>query len=271
MGAEVTREQTPALPVSAEEIGQAAAAAAAAGAAIIHLHVRDPQGEPTQDAATFEAAIEAIRARTDVIVQVSTGGALGMTAAERLQPVTGTAEAARPEMASLTPGTTNFGDDVFYNPPADVEAFARAITARGIKPEIEVFEAGMIANARRLVEAGLLAQPLHFNLVMGVPGAIPASAEDLLHLVHSLPAGATWTVSGMGRHQLAMNVLGLVLGGNVRTGLEDNIYYRKGQLATGSDQLVARVVHLAGEIGRLVATVAQAREILGLPPQPTLG
>ena len=265
VGAEVTREQTPYLPLTPREIGLAAAEAAAAGASVIHLHVRTPEGEPTQAAAVFSAAVLAIRERTDVIVQVSTGGAIGMTAQERLQPVTCLAGRARPDMASLTTGSCNFADGVFLNPPPDVEAFARAMLQFGVKPEIEVFEAGMIENAVRLARRGLLAEPLHFNLVMGEPGAVPATPKQLLHLVETLPANATWTVSGIGRSQLSMSVLGLVLGGHVRTGLEDNIFYRKGELAVSNAQLVERVVRLARELDRPVATVAEARAILGLP------
>ena len=264
VGAEVTLEQLPHLPVTPEAIAAAAADAAAAGATVIHLHVRDSDGEPTQDAAVFAETVRLIRARTDVIVQVSTGGAVGMKAADRLQPVIGLPGDPPPEMASLTTGSCNFGDDVFANPLPMVRTFARAMTERGIKPEIEVFDAGMIANAVALMREGLLLEPLHFNLVMGVPGAIPASAKSLLHLVESLPRGATWTVSGIGRGQLPMNLLGLVLGGHVRTGLEDNIFYSKGVLAESNAQLVARVARLAGELGRPVATAAETRDLLGL-------
>jgi len=264
VGAEVTLKQLPHLPVTPKAIAAAAAEAAAAGATVIHLHVRDGDGEPTQDAAVFAETVRLIRARTDVIVQVSTGGAVGMTATERLQPVTGLRGDLLPDMASLTTGSCNFGDEVFANPLPLVRDFARAMRERGIKPEIEVFDAGMIANAVALVGEGFLVEPLHFNLVMGVPGAIPASAKSLLHLVESLPRGATWTVSGIGRSQLPMSMLGLVLGGHVRTGLEDNIFYGKGVPAEGNAQLVTRVARLARELGRPVATVAQARDLLGL-------
>ena len=262
VGAETPPGVSPHLPLTPAQIGADAAAAAAEGASVIHLHVRDANGRPTQDAATFEAAILAIRERTDVIVQVSTGGAVGMTSAERLQPVLGVSAAARPEMASLTTGTCNFGDEIFTNAPRDVEAFALAMRERGVRPEIEVFEVGMVQNALGLLTKGLLAAPLHFNLVMGVPGAIPATPKNVLHLVESLPLDSTWTISGIGRHQLSMSMLGLVLGGHVRTGLEDNLYYHKGEFATNA-RLVARVARLAAELGRPVATVGEARALLG--------
>lgn len=264
VGAEVTLQQLPHLPVTAEQIGEAAAGAAAAGAAMVHLHVRDAQGLPTQDAATFEAAVLAIRQRTDVVVQVSTGGAMGMSAEERLQPVTHLSGPARPDMASLTPGSCNFGDEVFLNPLPEVQMFAAAMRERGLRPEIEVFDVGMIEGGVRLGRQGLLEEPPHFNLVMGVPGAVPATAKNLLHMIESLPAGASWTVTGVGRSQLAMNTLGLVLGGHVRTGLEDNIFYQRGIHAASNAQLVERVARLAAELGRPLATPSQAREMLRL-------
>jgi 3-keto-5-aminohexanoate cleavage enzyme len=265
VGAEVTLEQYPSLPVTAEQIAAAAAEAAAAGASVVHLHVRDERSLPTQDAETFAAAIRAIRRRSDIIVQVSTGGATGMSSDERLQPVTGLAPQDLPEMASLTTGTCNFGDEVFLNPLPEVERFAAEMRQRGVRPEIEVFDVGMVASAQLLVRRGLLAEPLHFNLVMGVPGAIPATPKNLLHLVETLPAGSSWTASGIGRAQLAMNTLALVLGGHARTGLEDNLYYERGRPAASNAELVARVVRLARELGRSPATPSEAREMLGLP------
>ncbi|BCU83290.1 3-keto-5-aminohexanoate cleavage enzyme [Polycladomyces abyssicola] len=258
VGAEVTRENTPHLPVTPEEIGIAAAEAHAAGAAIAHIHVRNAEGRPSQNRELYRQAIEEIRKRCDIIVQVSTGGAVGMSAEERLQPVT-----LAPEMATLTTGTVNFGRDVFFNPPEMVEQFAETMQQYGVRPEFEIFDVGMIANAQRLVKKGLVTGHLHFDFVMGVPGGIPATAEHLLHMVRQLPEGATWTVAGIGRAQLPMSVLGIVLGGHVRVGLEDNIYYRKGELATNA-QLVARVVRIAQELGREIATPDEARAKLGI-------
>lgn len=259
VGAEVTREQTPYLPLAPGEIAGEAVRCREEGASIIHLHVRDDRGRPTQDREYFRRAIDEIRSRTDVIIQVSTGGAVGMTPQERLQPVF-----LKPEMASLSTGSVNFGDDVFLNHPRDIEFFAGTLKEQGVRPEIEVFDTGMIDSALCLLKKGLLAEPLHFNFVLGVPGGIPATAKNLLLLVESIPAGSTWTVSGIGRHQLAMNVLGIVLGGHVRTGLEDNIFYDRGVPAMGSWQLVERLSRIAGELGRPVATPGEARDMLGL-------
>jgi 3-keto-5-aminohexanoate cleavage enzyme len=258
VGAEVTREDTPHLPVTPEEIGEAAAEAREAGASIAHIHVRDKNGAPTQDRELYRQAIAEIEKRCDIIVQVSTGGAVGMSTAERLQPLS-----LQPEMATLTTGTVNFGNGVFMNTPEQLVAFAEEFNRYGVRPEFEIFDVGMIAGAMRLVDQGYFTGHLHFDFVMGVPGAIPATAENLLHLIRQLPEGATWSVAGVGRAQLPMAVLGIVLGGHVRVGLEDNIYYRKGELATNA-QLVERVVRIAREMNREVATPDEARKILKL-------
>ncbi|MHB8926560.1 MAG: 3-keto-5-aminohexanoate cleavage enzyme [Bacillota bacterium] len=262
-GAEIAKEDFPALPCSPEEIAVAAEEAAKAGAAMVHVHARDERNRPTQRAEVFAKIIELIRARTGVIVQVSTGGAAGMTPEERLSPVTLTGP-LKPEMATLTTGTVNFGEEVFSNPAPVIEVFARRIVGAGIKPEIEVFDAGFVDNALRLVQKGLLQPPLHLNLVMGVPGGITGTPRNLLHLVESLPAGSTWSVAGIGRAQLPLGVTAVVLGGHVRVGFEDNIFYSRGLKATSNAQLVARVARVAAELGREVATPDEARRILGL-------
>ncbi|MGQ9599417.1 MAG: 3-keto-5-aminohexanoate cleavage protein [Anaerolineae bacterium] len=259
VGAEVTRADNPNLPMTAEEIGQAAAEACEAGASIIHLHVRSPDGLPTQDAEAFRQAMESIRARCDAIIQVSTGGAVGMSAEERLQPLY-----LKPEMASLTPGSVNFGHGVFMNPWPLIELFARTMQELRVKPELEIFDAGMVANALQLRKLGLITEPLHFNLVLGVPGGLPASARNLVYLVDSLPFGSTWSVAGIGRTQTAMAMIAMAMGGHVRVGFEDNVYYRRGELAQSNAQLVARIARLAAELGRPVATPHQARQMLGL-------
>lgn len=265
-GAETTREDNPNLPVSAEEIGDAAYECYRAGASLIHLHVRGEDGNPTQDAAVFKAAMDQIRAKCDVVIQVSTGGAVWMSAEERLQPLELT-----PEMASLTTGTVNFGDDVFSNPPEYVEIFARTMHQRGVKPEVEVFEVGMINNARYLARKGLIEEPMHFDFVMGVPGAIPASFKNLLHLVESIPPGSTWTVAGMGRHELPMATAAVMMGGHARVGFEDNIYFERGVLAKSNAQLVERVARIAQIHGREVAAPDEARRILSLAPRDAAG
>lgn len=260
LGAELTRENTPYLPLSPEEIAAEARAAYDAGAAIVHVHARDRNGVPSQNVEDYRKIIEAIRARApQLIVQVSTGGAVWMSAEERLQPL-----ALQPDMASLTTGTVNFGEEVFSNPMPMVREFARAMQARGIRPELEIFDSGMIPSALRLLKEGLLSEPLHFNLVLGVPGGAAGTIKNLLHMVESLHPNCTWTASGIGAAQLPLTTAAILLGGHVRVGLEDNIYYRRGVLAEGNAPLVARAARLANELGRPPASPQEARRILHL-------
>lgn len=258
-GAEATKEHNPNLPITVDEVLNEAIAAERAGASILHLHVRDEEGAPTQSREVFRRHIEAITSETELIIQVSTGGAVGMSAEERAQPLT-----LGPEMATLTTGTVNFGSAVFYNPPQYMEQFAELMNEHGVKPEIEVFDVGMVANALRLVERELLELPLHFDFVMGVPGGIPGTAEHLLHLVNTIPDDCTWTVAGIGRHELPLGAMAVIIGGHVRVGLEDNLYYARGQLAEGNAQLIERIVRIAAELGRPIATPDEARAVLGL-------
>ena len=259
-GAEVTREQQPNLPITPEEIAQAALEAYEAGAAVVHVHARLADGTPTQDREVYREIQRLVAEACPVIFQPSTGGAVWHSAQERLQPLE-----LNPEMATLTTGTCNFGSDIFANPQGFVEEAARMMQERGIKPEFEVFEAGMIDNALRLVKQGLVEEPLHFNFVLGVPGAMAGTVRNLVFLVDALPPGATWTVSGIGRFETPLAAVAIAMGGHVRVGFEDNIYYRKGELATSTGQLVARGVRLARELGREVASPDEARQILGLP------
>lgn len=268
-GAEVTKEQNPNVPYTIEEIAQEAHAAYNAGASIIHLHVREDNGIPTQSKHRFKLAIDSIRkCCPDVIIQPSTGGAVGMSDMERLQS-TEVAETElqllHPEMATLDCGSCNFGgDEVFINSDRTIENFARIMVERKIKPEIEIFDKGMIDKALMLAKQGHLQSPVHFNFVMGVQ--ISATVRDLSFMVDSLPLESTWTVAGIGRHQIPMAVLGIIMGGHVRVGFEDNLYVEKGMLASSNGDLVTKVVGLADALNRPVAMPAEAREILGLPP-----
>ena len=167
-------------------------------------------------------------------------------------------------MASLTTGSVNFPNSVYVNSPDLIEALAGDMQTYGIKPEMEIFDVSMISNATALLAKGLVAAPLHFDFVMGLKGAIPASVENLVHMRNTIPPDATWTVAGIGKAQLAMTTHAILMGGHVRVGLEDNIYYRRGELATNA-QLVKRVVQLAGILGREIATPDEARQILKLP------
>lgn len=259
-GAEVTRNDTPYIPITPEEIAQQTYEAYLAGASIVHLHVRDENGNPTQNPGIFKKTVRLIREKCpDMIVQVSTGGAVWMTPEERLQSLE-----ADPDMATLTTGTVNFGNDVFFNSMPMIEKFASAMKEKGIMPEFECFDVGHINNALTLVKKGLVQGHLHFDFVMGVPGGIAANARNLVTMVDSLPTGATWSVAGIGRHEFAMAVMAIVMGGHVRVGLEDNIYIEKGVLARSNAELVEKVVRLAKELGRPIATAKEARQILHL-------
>lgn len=258
VGAEITREQTPHLPISAEEIAADAEACWKAGAAVVHIHVRDPEGRPTQDPEVFAEAERQIRQRCDVIVQYTTGGAVGTPVERRLAPLLN-----RPEMATLTTGTVNFGDEIFENPWSTIEALARKMLELDVRPELEIFDFGMVDNALRLIHEGLLRAPYHFDFVLGVPGALSARPQHLVHLVSLLPANSTWQVAAVGRHQLPLTTMAMAMGGHVRVGLEDNIYYSKGVLAK-NHELVARAARIAQELGRPLMTPTQARKALGM-------
>lgn len=259
VGAEVTRAQTPYVPITAQEIADEAARCREAGAAIVHLHVRNPDGSPTQAEDRFREAIEAIAKKTDVIVQTSTGGAVGMSIAERAGPL-----ACKPEMATLNLGTVNFGDDVFVNTRPDIRKLAGLIHAAGSVPELECYEVGHVEEGIRLAKEGLLTAPFHFQFVLGIAGAIGATEENLRTLVSRLPEGSTWAVAATGRNQRPMTELAMRLGGHARVGLEDNIYLEKGVLAEGSAPLVARAAAYARSIGRKPLEPDAARTHLGL-------
>jgi 3-keto-5-aminohexanoate cleavage enzyme len=263
-GAEFTQAMNPAVPYTVDQFVREAKSAADAGAAIIHIHAREEDGTPTQDRERFRVLIDAIRdACPEVILQPSTGGATGMTAKERLQPTE-----LNPEMASLDCGTMNFGgDEIFVNTENMIIEFAARMKERGIKPELECFDKSHIDMAMRLVNKGHIDRPLHFNIVLGVNGGAAATPRDLLFLRHSLPADATFTVSAMGRHQLAMNVMAMVLGGHPRTGFEDNLQYSRRVNAESNGMLVARLVRIASEMGLEIASPDEARELLQMPPR----
>jgi 3-keto-5-aminohexanoate cleavage enzyme len=260
VGAETSKGAQPALPISAVEIGEDAARCADAGASMYHLHVRDVDGNPTQARDVFAAAIEEIRKRTDIIIQTSTGGAVGMTVDERLRPLE-----LHPEMASLTTGTANFGDEVFFNDTALMTEFYQRMQRDGVRPEFEIFEAGQIDNALKLVKQFGPAGPLmHWDFVLGVPGSMSGEPRNLMFLVDRIPPGSTWTTTGIGRWHMPVTMTALALGGNVRLGFEDNIFFHKGVLARENAELVARVARLSGEWGRECATPDDARRILKL-------
>jgi 3-keto-5-aminohexanoate cleavage enzyme len=256
-----TKAQNPGLPVTPEEIAQAAVESWREGAAVVHVHVRDDAGKMSCDLSRFLRVRELIRDQgCDILINFSTSGGAGRVGEEeRFNSL-----AAGPELGSLDAGSMNFNERIFLNPPDFLEELARRMLAAHVKPEIEVFDSGMIGNALALEGKGLIPSPLWWQFVLGVKGGAPATARSLLHLVDSLPAGSLWSVCAVGGRQLSMNMLAIAMGGHARTGLEDNLYYRRGELARSNAQLVARLTRIARECGREPATPAEAREMLGL-------
>ena len=262
-GAEVTKEQNPAVPYTGEEIVREAKSAVDAGASIVHLHVRHDDGTPTQSRDRFQECEEAIlKECPNVILIPSTGGAVGMTPDERLQSTDTT---PLPEMATLDCGTCNFGDEIFDNTMPTMRAFGKRMMERGIKPEYECFEMGHLDTILTMARKGEVpGAPMQFNFVLGVPGCTPATVDNLCWLVKNIPAGSTWTATGIGRHAFTLAAPAIVMGGNVRVGFEDNLYLERGVLAKSNGELVDKVVRMAKLLGRPVANSDEAREILGL-------
>lgn len=260
-GAELDKEKCPVLPISPEEQATAAKECVAAGASVIHLHVRDDQGAPSQELSHFKRSVEAIRKACgpDPIIQFSTGGAVGEKIERRIAPL-----ALRPDMASFNTGTINFGEDIFVNTFADMRGLAKAFKEHRIIPEFEIYDAGHLDNLRKLIKDKLVAPPFHCQLVLGVPGALSGEISSLVYLVEHLPADSTWAVAGVGRYELPLSGHAILMGGHVRVGLEDNIYYAKGQPARNNAQLVERITRIAKEFGREVATPRETRASLGI-------
>ena len=262
-GAEVTKENNPAVPYTVEEIAREAKSAYDAGAALIHLHVRWDDGTPTQDKGRFQECVDAIRkVCPDVIIQPSTGGAVGMTDLERLQS---TEITPTPEMATLDCATCNFGgDEISTNTANTINNFGDIMKERGIKPECEVFDKGMIDLALKAAKKGHIDYPIHFDFVLGVQ--MTATVRDLVYMATSIPAGCTWTATGIGKTAWDIAAATIAMGGHVRVGFEDNVYMSKGVLAKSNGEMVERVVQMAKLMNREVATPAEARQILGLKP-----
>jgi 3-keto-5-aminohexanoate cleavage enzyme len=259
-GSRITRKQTPYIPITSQEIAQSGIEAWRAGASILHIHVRDPEtGLGTQDLPIFKEVVDRIRSETDAILCLTTSGIPGrnLPILDRLQPLS-----LNPELVSFDAGSINMGENVFLNPKEFLDVLAKETLAKGIKPELEIFEIGMVYTCLKYLEKGLLKLPLHFQFVLGTPNGMPATAKSLIHLTEVIPQDSTWSVIGIGPGQLPMAVIGMAMGGHARVGLEDNIYYSKGVLAKTNAELVTRVVRIAREYGREIATPSESRKIL---------
>jgi 3-keto-5-aminohexanoate cleavage enzyme len=248
--------------LTSEEIAQDVSRCYDAGAALFHIHARDAQGKPTLDIEIFKTTARLIKAHNpEAILQLSTGARAGKDWDARANPVR-----LLPEMASFTTGSNNLPGIVYENAPDFIRFLAEVFRDTGVKPEIEVFETGMINNALHLVKKGILTMPLHFDFVLGAPGAMPGTVKNLVFLADSLPPGSTWTVAGIGPAEIPLATAAIAMGGHVRVGIEDNLRLPDGTLATNTD-LVKKVVTIARAMGRDIAGPDDARRILGLSPE----
>ncbi|MFZ3048809.1 MAG: 3-keto-5-aminohexanoate cleavage protein [Desulfatirhabdiaceae bacterium] len=257
-----TREMNPNLPVTSDEIAADVKRCADAGASVFHIHARDPQQKPTLNPKVFQEIVQKIKAAApDVIIQLSTGGRAGKDWEDRAAPIR-----LLPEMGSFTTGSNNLPGMIYENSPQFIEFLAGVFHQTGVKPEIEVFEAGMINNALFLQKKGLLTHPLHFNFVLGAPGAMPGTARNLTFLTDSIPPGSTWTATGIGKAEIPLAAMSIAMGGHVRVGMEDNLFLPDGSPAS-NPKLTETVVAIAEKIGRQIASPDEARALLNLNPQ----
>jgi uncharacterized protein (DUF849 family) len=268
------RDLCPAIPYTPEEIGEEARRAADAGAAIVHIHARTPEGGPDWSVTTFRRIFQEVRARSDVVINFSTG-AVGIPVEERIAHI----RELKPEMAALNMGSMNYAlysskrkqfivDNVFANPFRDIRSFLETMNEARVRPEMECFDSGHIGNTAPLMDLGILRPPHQFSLVMGVLGGIPGTTRNLTHQVGSLPERSHWQVIGIGLSQWPLLGAAVALGGNVRVGLEDNFYLEEGRMARSNGELVEKAALVCRQLGRGVATVPETRAQLGLPAEP---
>ncbi len=263
VGSFPTKKMNPAVPYTPEEIINSAVESHRAGAAIAHIHVRDPKtGQIVFRVELFKEILEGIRARCDMIVNLTTSSLFfegSDVIPKRLQTAL-----LKPDLCSLDIGSMNFQTRVFSNPPEWGEAAAKCMRENRVKPEIEVFDMGHISQARDLIKRGLIDDPPYFQICMGTKWGIEGSPENLLAMKRELPPNALWSVLGVGRAQLPMITMGMIMGGHVRVGFEDNIYLKEGVLASSNAQMVEMAADLAQRLGRQVTTPNEARQILGI-------
>ncbi|MGG1291849.1 3-keto-5-aminohexanoate cleavage protein [Bacillus smithii] len=258
-GSQTTRKHTPYLPLTPKEIADSVYEAWQAGASIAHIHVRDENGNNTLSLDTYIEVVNRIKDKCDIIINLTTAGGVAMNDEDRLRVCE-----LGSEMATFDAGSMNFGSSVFLNSPNFLERLAIKMKEYQIKPEIEIFDVGMIANTMRIIKKGLIEPPFHFQFVLGIQGGMPATPKNLLFLAESIPSGSTWSAIGASKEQLAINTMSILMGGHVRVGMEDSVYYRKGELAKTNAQFVERIVDLSRTLGRDIATPNEARKILGL-------
>lgn len=264
-GAELEKSAVPALPVTLDELVTTAKECREAGAAVIHVHIRDGEAQPTLDLGRLTDTVHALRESTDLIVQLSTGGAVTDSYDRRLAVLD-----AGPDGCSLTCGTVNFGDDIFLNPwPFMCELYVKT-QELGVVPEFELFDLGHVASLHRLLDkyGPPFGGHVHCDLVMGVPGGMAGDASTLVAAVAALPPGATWSATGIGRTSVPVMFAALAAGGQLRVGLEDTITFSRGRPVASNAELVERAASLAELAQRPAMAPAAAREMLGIPARP---
>jgi 3-keto-5-aminohexanoate cleavage enzyme len=252
------KEDNPHVPVTPEEVVEDSLKCAEAGASVVHIHARDEEEEPCHDYEFFQECVEQLRAQSDLIIQLSTGARVPTPREVRIQAVD-----LRPDMMSLNAGCCNFPNGPYVNSVEDIEFWLEKMNAFDVRPEVECFDVSHMHTGIALHERGLIESPVLFNLVLGVKGALPFTPHSFMHMWDTVPDDAQFNVTGVARSQLPLSVLSTILGGHVRVGLEDNLYYSYGELATNVE-LVERAVRIANEAQREVATPAEARELLGI-------
>jgi 3-keto-5-aminohexanoate cleavage enzyme len=254
-----SKADNPALPTSPEEIAAEAKRAWEAGASVVHVHLRDTDGRPTGDLEIARRVVGLIEQACPALIQLSTGVGLGVPFEVRERLIE-----TRPTMATLNVCSMTFGNDEFRNPPDGVRRLAARMRELGVKPELELYDTGHVEMALALLEEGLLEAPLQFSLVLGVRGGMAASVESIVGVVRRLPVGSVWQAIGIGRNNLTMTAIGLAMGGNARTGMEDTLMMRRGEPATGNGALVTRLSDVARALERPIADVEQTRAQFGL-------
>lgn len=259
------KSKNPALPMTPEEIADSAFDAYNAGAAVVHIHMRDEEGHPTMRTDLFEKTIKLIKEKCDVIINMTSSGGHsldGMAPDDiRMLPF----KILQPEMGSYDCGTMNWlHQTVFENNPEFLERLGLLYQEIGTKPEIEIFDIGMLDTAKYYIKKGILKAPCHFQFIMGAPGGMAGTVENLVYIHSQIPEGSTWSASGLSKAHIPVMLATLSLGGHVRVGLEDNLYYSHGVLAESNAQLVERAAKIITAVGYKVATVNDAREILRL-------
>ena len=260
-GAWPSKKDTPYVPLQPEEIAEEVYLCWKAGASVAHIHVRNDDDKASMSFEKFEKTVKLIREKCDIVINLTTSGGIGLDDEERMKPFM----ELKPELASYDCGSMNWlHSTVFENSPKFLEKLGLAMQENNVKPEIEIFDAGMVYNALYYLKKGILKAPLHFQFVLGAAGGMAATVENLVYLKSLVPTDCTWSALGIGKQHLPILYTALALGGNVRVGMEDNIFYSAGQLAKSNVEFVERTKRIVAELGKEIATPSEAREMLGL-------